>query len=62
MIFTITFLFLFGSLNDFINYYNYDQNSRYRSWIFLWIGIVLIFPGAIIGFYLYKKVDKEKVP
>jgi Ca2+/Na+ antiporter len=60
--YVIAFLFLFGLLNDHFNNYNYDQNSKYRSWIFLWIGFGFMIPGAIFGFYIYKYVNILKVP
>jgi hypothetical protein len=57
VIYVISFLFLFGFLNDFCNDYNYDQSSKDRSWIFLWIGIVSIILGTIISFSICKYID-----
>jgi len=57
MFYVISFLFLFGFLNDFCNDYNYDQYSKDRSQIFLWIGLAFIIPGFFVGVYIYNFID-----
>jgi len=61
-VYVFFFLFLFGFLNDYCNDYNYDQDSKYRSKIYLWIGIVCIIPGLLISTCIYICIVRKNVP
>jgi len=61
-VYVISFLFLFGFLNDYCNDYNYDQDSKYRSRIYLLIGIVCIIPGFIFSICICICIKNKNVP
>jgi amino acid permease len=58
--YVISFFYLFGNLNDLTN--DDDQDSKDKSWMYLWIGIGFMAFGAVIGILIFKFTSKSEAP
>jgi len=48
--FVLSFFYLFGNLNDLAN--DDDQDAKNSSWMYLWISLGAMVPGAILGLWI----------